>query len=64
MTYPAPRAGAPRYSELASGGTSTACCRSTSSGTICRTASLVDASTTGAATPAAWARAQFTAVTH
>jgi hypothetical protein len=31
---------------------------------MCRTASLVEASTTGAATPSAKARAQFTAVTH
>jgi hypothetical protein len=38
-------------SELGSAGTSTACFRSTAIGTICSTASLVEASTTGAATP-------------
>ncbi len=47
-----------------SAGTSTACCRRTESGTICSTASLVEASTTGAANPASWARAQLAAVTH
>jgi hypothetical protein len=38
-------------SELGSAGTSTACFRSASIGTICSTASLVEASTTGASTP-------------
>ena len=38
-------------SELGSAGTSTACFRSAAIGTICSTASLVEASTTGAATP-------------
>ncbi len=37
--------------KLESAGTSTACSRRAASGTILSTASLVDASTTGAATP-------------
>ncbi len=40
-----------RYSELGSAGTSTACSCRALIGTICSTASLVEASTTGAATP-------------
>src|SRR4051812_21164437 len=40
-----------RYNVLGSSGTSTASSRSTANGTNCRTASWVDARTTGAATP-------------
>jgi len=43
---------APPSRPLRSGGTSTASSRSTASGTISSTASFVDASTTGDATPA------------
>lgn len=51
-------------SELGSDGMSTACSWSAASGTMLSTASLVEANTTGAATPSSWARAQFIAVTH
>jgi hypothetical protein len=53
-----------KSSALRSGGTSTAWRLRTSSGTTSSTRSCVAASTTGAATPAIWARSQFGAVTH
>ena len=51
-------------SPLGLSGTSTACSRNASSGTISSARSWVEASTTWAAAPSWWARSQLAAVTH
>ena len=54
----------PASSPPASAGTSTACSRRASSGTISSARSWVAARTTKAAAPSSWARSQLAAVTH
>lgn len=63
VTSPAPQ---PPYPAKAPGssGTSTACSRSTSSGTMSSARSWVEARTTNAAAPSSWASSQLAAVTH